>query len=83
MVLRCNQGEKKRMTDSSNQAQCSICRKHIDVRPANEHFPFCSEHCRQIDLGRWLNEDYSLRVHEDEMERRIPDELELALDESS
>jgi hypothetical protein len=22
--------------------------------------PFCSERCRRVDLGRWLNEDYGL-----------------------
>lgn len=22
--------------------------------------PFCSERCRQIDLGRWLGEEYGL-----------------------
>jgi len=22
------------------------------------HFPFCSERCRLIDLGRWLKEEY-------------------------
>ena len=26
----------------------------------NEHRPFCSEKCRQIDLGRWANEDYAI-----------------------
>jgi endogenous inhibitor of DNA gyrase (YacG/DUF329 family) len=23
-------------------------------------YPFCSDRCRLIDLGRWLNEDYRL-----------------------
>ena len=27
--------------------------------------PFCSERCQQLDLGRWLNEEYSIS--------RIPD----------
>jgi endogenous inhibitor of DNA gyrase (YacG/DUF329 family) len=26
--------------------------------------PFCSLRCRQIDLGRWLNEDISIPVRE-------------------
>ena len=26
----------------------------------NEHRPFCSDKCRQIDLGRWANEDYAI-----------------------
>ncbi len=24
------------------------------------HGPFCSERCRLVDLGRWLNEDYRI-----------------------
>jgi endogenous inhibitor of DNA gyrase (YacG/DUF329 family) len=24
--------------------------------------PFCSDRCRQIDLGRWLDEGYSVPV---------------------
>ena len=27
--------------------------------------PFCSERCRQIDLGRWLKEEYSVPVEPD------------------
>ena len=34
---------------------CPVCRK-----PAtDDRFrPFCSARCRQVDLGRWLAEDY-------------------------
>ena len=35
---------------------CPICGK-----PAVQRFkPFCSARCADIDLGRWLNEDYKL-----------------------
>jgi len=27
--------------------------------------PFCSERCRQIDLGRWLDEQYGFPVAPD------------------
>lgn len=30
--------------------------------------PFCSERCRQIDLGAWLGESYSMPV---DIEKRI------------
>ena len=33
--------------------------------------PFCSERCRQIDLGRWLDEGYGLpweRPDDDELD---------------
>ncbi len=40
--------------------------------------PFCSERCRQIDLGRWFNEEFGLphESSEDESE----DEQEAARD---
>jgi uncharacterized protein len=30
--------------------------------------PFCSERCRLIDLGRWLNEEIGFPVEESEEE---------------
>jgi endogenous inhibitor of DNA gyrase (YacG/DUF329 family) len=32
--------------------------------------PFCSERCRQIDLGRWFSEEYGLPI-----EREEPDDF--------
>jgi endogenous inhibitor of DNA gyrase (YacG/DUF329 family) len=29
-------------------------------------WPFCSDRCRLIDLGRWLNEEYRLATDTDE-----------------
>lgn len=39
--------------------RCPTCRK---TGPWWEHpyGPFCSERCRLVDLGRWLNEDYRI-----------------------
>jgi uncharacterized protein len=28
--------------------------------------PFCSERCRLLDLGRWLDEDYGLEFEREE-----------------
>jgi len=37
-------------------AECPVCRK-----PADEKYkPFCSKRCADIDLGRWLNENYTI-----------------------
>jgi endogenous inhibitor of DNA gyrase (YacG/DUF329 family) len=34
---------------------CAYCRR----RPSDPAWrPFCSERCKQADLGRWLSEDY-------------------------
>jgi endogenous inhibitor of DNA gyrase (YacG/DUF329 family) len=41
---------------------CPICQKRLEVQDPKEapYFPFCSDRCRLIDLGRWLGEDYQL-----------------------
>jgi len=36
--------------------RCPICKKK--VTSANPDFPFCSDHCRQIDLGKWASGAY-------------------------
>jgi endogenous inhibitor of DNA gyrase (YacG/DUF329 family) len=33
-----------------------------EARDALPFFPFCSARCRQIDLGRWLGEQYGIPV---------------------
>lgn len=43
-------------------ATCPTCRRPA-IRQGNKLFPFCSERCQLVDLGRWLNEEY-----------RVPDE---------
>lgn len=40
--------------------RCSVCRAEVLPRVENMAYPFCSERCRQIDLGRWLQEDYRI-----------------------
>ncbi|MBI3863508.1 MAG: DNA gyrase inhibitor YacG [Planctomycetia bacterium] len=51
--------------------ECPICRK--PVLPATEgaadHFPFCSERCRQVDLLRWSKGKYAI------VEPLSPDQL--------
>lgn len=44
------------------QGRCPICGKEfagtsLDDLPA---FPFCSDRCRLIDLGRWIDGDYTI-----------------------
>jgi endogenous inhibitor of DNA gyrase (YacG/DUF329 family) len=45
-------------------SQCPICRKAAPARPLNPSSPFCSERCRQVDLGKWLNEEYAVPAEE-------------------
>ena len=39
---------------------CPIC-KSGSLAP---HTPFCSQRCAQLDLGKWLNQDYVILTHE-------------------
>lgn len=40
--------------------RCPICRGDVPPRTSNKSFPFCSERCRLVDLGKWLGEEYRL-----------------------
>ncbi len=31
-----------------------------------EHYPFCSDRCRTLDLSRWLKGSYAIPVSDDE-----------------
>ncbi|HEX9637089.1 MAG TPA: DNA gyrase inhibitor YacG [Acidobacteriota bacterium] len=42
------------------RARCVTCKKAIGRLPGNRWFPFCSEHCKLIDLGRWLDGAYRI-----------------------
>ena len=37
---------------------CPICGQPVAGRAENACRPFCSERCKQIDLGAWANEEY-------------------------
>ena len=36
--------------------KCPNCQKHATL----EFHPFCTKHCADVDLSRWLNEYYSI-----------------------
>ncbi len=50
-----------------NLMKCPICKTPVPdaaaARPAT--YPFCSDRCKLIDLGRWLDGKYQIPVHED------------------
>lgn len=35
---------------------CPICKKPVDL----DYKPFCCKRCADIDLGKWLNESYTI-----------------------
>ena len=52
------------------EPRCPICRRPVPPAPPGRRgsAPFCSERCRQVDLGRWLTGSYALPAVEDDDE---------------
>ncbi len=56
--------ERKVTAETPGTQKCPIC-----GQPAvEEHRPFCSRRCANIDLNRWLSGSYAIPVVEDEDE---------------
>ena len=59
--------------------RCPICKNPVaepqgQGSPTSKQFPFCSERCKLIDLGRWLDGKYQIPVVEpDESSRETSD----------
>lgn len=50
---------------------CPICKKA--VKSADADFPFCSDHCRQVDLGKWASGGYVISSPVTDADEEIPD----------
>jgi len=51
--------------------RCPICKK--PVRSSNAEFPFCSERCRTIDLGKWASGAYVISSPVQDINESIQD----------
>jgi endogenous inhibitor of DNA gyrase (YacG/DUF329 family) len=49
---------------------CPVCGKP----PVQEHRPFCSARCKEIDLGRWLGETYRIPTEDRREGENAPEE---------
>ena len=52
-------GEPMSAKPKKTMHKCAYCGTTFD-RALTTAMPFCSERCRQIDLGNWLDESYGL-----------------------
>ncbi len=43
--------------------KCPTCNKPVQ-RENNPFRPFCSERCKMIDFGAWVNEEYAVPADE-------------------
>ncbi len=44
--------------------KCPECGKATEYSSVNEYRPFCSERCKLIDLGEWIEGKYSIDSEE-------------------
>lgn len=59
------------MSKRLRSLRCPICRTRV-VRAA-PHFPFCSERCRLLDLGKWASGKYVVSTPIAEPEAAAPE----------
>ncbi|NVB40087.1 DNA gyrase inhibitor YacG [Pseudenhygromyxa sp. WMMC2535] len=45
---------------ATRRYRCPTCKKQHMAGPETTHRPFCSDRCKMVDLGRWLDEDYRI-----------------------
>ncbi len=59
---------------SGPMGRCPQCGKPSLIAPANSWRPFCSERCKLIDLGDWMNGRFVIPVApSDELDDYPPD----------
>jgi endogenous inhibitor of DNA gyrase (YacG/DUF329 family) len=55
---------------SGNHSPCPICKRPVTIPPADADqkargcYPFCTDRCRLVDLGRWLSGAYQIPVRD-------------------
>lgn len=52
---------------------CPTCGKKVEWVEKNRYRPFCSERCKQIDLGAWAEEKYVIPAAPPASERDADD----------
>ena len=61
--------------------RCPICKK--TVKSGDLEFPFCSDRCRTIDLGKWASGGYVIPSPVTDSEEQIRDRAPEDQDEES
>jgi endogenous inhibitor of DNA gyrase (YacG/DUF329 family) len=52
--------------------KCPICQRPVQLE--DKEAPFCSERCREVDLGNWATEKYVISTPADRVSQRDEDE---------
>ena len=62
--------------------KCPKCGRETEYH-GNEFRPFCSERCKMLDLGAWIDGEYTLPVEGTEMTDEDIEQIERALNEQN
>jgi endogenous inhibitor of DNA gyrase (YacG/DUF329 family) len=60
--------------------KCPRCGKQVEYS-GNEFRPFCSERCKLLDFGAWVDEEYNLPSETSSLSEEDIDKIEKALEE--
>lgn len=65
--------------------ECPTCHKKVTYRCRDEvpYRPFCSQRCKLVDLGKWLNEEYRISEEMPEHLRPEPNAPKMPPDEEA
>lgn len=62
--------------------KCPKCGRETEYQ-GNEFRPFCSERCKMLDLGAWIDGEYTLPVEGTEVTEEDIELIERALNEQN
>jgi hypothetical protein len=54
----------------AREVACPTCGKPVPWAEASQWRPFCSERCRLIDLGEWIDETRRIPAQDEELQDR-------------
>ncbi|HEV3166630.1 MAG TPA: DNA gyrase inhibitor YacG [Isosphaeraceae bacterium] len=62
------------------RGRCPICSKTFEIASLDDlpSFPFCSDRCKLIDLGRWIDGAYAVPASESSEPLAEEDDGEMA-----
>jgi endogenous inhibitor of DNA gyrase (YacG/DUF329 family) len=55
--------------------KCPTCRRALGATPEEQRWqPFCSERCRSVDLGNWLDASYRIAapIEQEDLDQGLP-----------
>lgn len=64
------------------KVKCPTCGREVEYS-GNEFRPFCSERCKLLDFGAWVDEEFALPTQDTALSEEDLDQIEKVLNEKS